>query len=492
VTAILPMLYLFSTKELAPREDQGIVFGIIQSAPNSSIEQTLLYTDQVYKIFAAVPEYQRTFQLTNPNGGFSGILLKPWSERSRTAQEIEGQLWGAMSSIAGVRVIVATPPPLPGGSDFAVEFVISSTAEPERIATYADQIVARAFASGVFMYADSDLKFDLPQSEIVLDRDKLAAIGLDQAQVGEDLGVYLGGNYVNRFSIMGRSYKVIPQALRAMRLTPDDLLNLYVSGADQKMIPLSTIATIKNRVVPRQINRFQQLNSAKIQGAIPPGITVDQGLQVLETAAEEILPRDYVVDYAGESRQLRREGDSLTMTLLMALVVIFLVLASQFESFRDPLIILLGTVPLALAGALLFTFLGVTTLNVYSQVGLVTLVGLIAKNGILIVEFANSLQEQGRSKLDAVEEAATTRLRPIMMTSVATIVGHFPLVIASGAGAGARNSIGIMLVGGMVIGTIFTLFLAPVFYMFIAKEHKVHQEESKVFLTNLKLSVNAN
>jgi multidrug efflux pump len=469
-------LYLFSTKELAPREDQGVVFGIVFASPNNTVDQTSRYAARAAEIFASIPEYAQSFQLTNPTGGFSGALLKPWSERSRTAEEISGDLWGRLSSIPGVQIIATTPPPLPGGSDFPVEMIISSTAEPRLIVEYAQQLVGAAFMSGVFMYADTDLKFDLPQAKFVLDRDKVALLGLNLQQIGNDLGVFLGGNYVNRFSIYGRSYKVIPQLARSARMTPNQLLDLHVSGPDGQVIPVSTFATLQQTVEPRTLNRFQQLNSAKIQGAIPPGVSIDQALQALEKKAAEILPSDYTVDYAGESRQLRKESSALVTSLLLAIVVIFLVLASQFESFRDPLIILFGSVPLALAGALVFTFLDFTTLNIYSQVGLVTLVGLVAKNGILIVEFANKLQEEGRNRVDAVIEAAITRLRPVMMTSVATVVGHFPLILAAGPGAGSRNSIGIVLVSGMILGTVFTLFVVPALYSVIAGTHS-HQKD---------------
>jgi multidrug efflux pump len=284
--------------------------------------------------------------------------------------------------------------------------------------------------------------------------------------------VLLSGNFVNRFKILGRSYKVFPQAKRAERLNPEQLEDIYVTGPNKSLVRLSTVASISNSVQPRALNRFQQLNSAKIQGAVVPGVSIDQGLKVLENEAARILPRGYFTDYAGESRQLRSESNTLLTTLILAAVLIFLVLASQFESFRDPFIILMGSVPLALSGALLFVFLGFTSLNIYSQVGLVTLVGLVSKNGILIVEFANTLQREGRAKLDAVIGAATTRLRPILMTSVATVVGHFPLILASGAGAGARNSIGIVLVTGMIIGTIFTLFVVPSIYMLVAVDRE--------------------
>jgi multidrug efflux pump len=468
MTMLVAPFYMFSMKELAPREDQGVVFSIVQAAPNSSLEQTLMFTEKVFEAYKSFPEFSKSFQLTNPTFGFSGMITKPWSERNRSVMEIEGEAWGKMSQIPGVQLIVTTPPPLPGGSDFPVEFVISSTAEPREISEFAQQLVGKAFESGIFMFADTDLKFDLPQSEVVLDREKVAALGLDLSKAGRDLGVLLSGNFVNRFNIQGRSYKVIPQAKRSARLNPEQLQNMYIAGPNNSLIQLATVAEIRDSVQPRALNRFQQLNSAKIQGAVVPGVSIDQGLKVLEAEAARILPQGYFTDYAGESRQLRSESNTLMTTLILAALLIFLVLASQFESFRDPFIILMGSVPLALSGALLFIFLGFTSLNIYSQVGLVTLVGLVAKNGILIVEFANTLQQQGKSQLEAVVGAASTRLRAILMTSVATVVGHFPLVLASGAGAGARNSIGIVLVSGMIIGTIFTLFVVPSIYMVVA------------------------
>lgn len=467
VLLIFPF-YMFSTKELAPREDQGVLFGIVQAAPNSSLDQTLLYTKEINKAYQTFPEYATSFQLTTPQGGFSGMVTTPWGERSRTTAELEAEAWMKVAQIPGIRTIVTTPPPLPGGSDFPIEFVVSSTGEPGELLNYGQQLVGAAFQSGKFMFADADLKIDLPQTEIVLDRDKIAALGLEMRQIAADLGVLTGGDYVNRFNILGRSYKVIPQVKRSERLNPEQLKDVYVTGPDGELISLATVASLKHTTEPRQLNRFQQLNSVKIQGVVAPGVSIDDGLTVLEEAAAEILPKGFVIDYAGESRQLRVEGSALVTTLLLAIVLIYLVLAAQFESFRDPFIILAGSVPLALSGALAFVFLDATTINIYSQVGLVTLVGLIAKNGILIVEFANKLQEQGVDKLNAAIGASVTRLRPISMTSVATVVGHFPLVLADGAGAGARNSIGIVLCTGMVIGTFFTLFVVPAIYTIIA------------------------
>lgn len=482
VILCIPVFYLFSTKELAPKEDQGFFFGIVQAAPNASLDQTLLYTSEISRILQTFPEYANSFQLINPSFGFSGMLTKPWSMRKRTVAELEQEAWGKMSPIPGIRVIVTSPPPLPGGSDFPLELVISSTAEPSQIVEFANQLVGKAFQSGVFMFADTDLKYDLPQSEILLDREKVQAMGLNLEQIGNDLSTMTGGNYVNRFNIQGRSYKVIPQVKRTARLNPEQLKEIYVSGPNGKLVSLATFAQVKDTVQPRQLNRFGQLNSAKIQGAVVPGTSLDQGLQVLEEEAKKILPKGYTIDYAGEARQLRKEQNALGTTLLLALALIFLVLAAQFESFRDPLIILAGSVPLALAGALAFVFLNITSLNIYSQVGLVTLVGLVAKNGILIVEFANKLKDDGFSKFDAVVQAACTRLRPVLMTSVATVVGHFPLILASGAGAGARNSIGYVLVSGMLIGTFFTLFVVPSIYTVVSKERKVRMKESAELL----------
>ncbi|MGA9967541.1 MAG: efflux RND transporter permease subunit [Terriglobales bacterium] len=476
VVALIVPFYMFSQHELAPAEDQGVVFGVIQSSANSTIDQTNLFTTQVYDVYHSFPESESIFQITSPSGGFGGMVTKPWSQRKKTAQQLLVESVGPLSKIAGIRVIPLTPPPLPGGGNFPVEFVIVSAAEPRQLSEFANQLVQRAFASGLFIYADTDLKFDQPQAEVVFDRDKLRSQGVDLTQAGQDLSTMLGGDYVNRFSIQGRSYKVIPQIKRAERLTPEQLEQIYVTGSDNKLVPLSTFAKLKTTTEPRQLNKFQQLNAVTIQGVIPPNVPLDKALRFLEDEAKTILPQGFTVDYAGESRQLRVEGSKFLGTFLLSGILIYLVLAAQFESFRDPFIILAGSVPLALSGALLFSFLGLTTLNIYSQVGLITLVGLIAKNGILIVEFANHLQETGKEKLAAIIEAASTRLRPILMTTAATVCGHFPLVLAKGPGAGARNSIGIMLVSGMIIGTLFTLFVVPSIYMLVAKTHTLAPE----------------
>jgi multidrug efflux pump len=471
VALLMVPFYIFSQRELAPAEDQGVVFGVVQAAPNSTLDQTKLFSSQIYDVYHSFPESESVFQITNPDGGFGGMVTKPWSQRKKTAQQLLLESTGPLSKVAGVRVIPLTPPPLPGGGNFPVDFVIASSAEPQQLEQFANDLVKRAFMSHMFIYADSDLKFDQPQTEVVFDRDKLRSQGVDLSQAGKDLSTLLGGNYVNRFSIQGQSYKVIPQVKREDRLTPEQLSQIYVKGSNDQLVPLSTFASLKTTTEPRSLNKFQQLNAVRIQGVIPPSVPLDTALRFLETEAAKILPPGFTVDYAGESRQLRVEGSKFLGTFLLSAILIYLVLAAQFESFRDPFIVLAGSVPLAISGALLFSFLGFTTLNIYSEVGLITLVGLVSKNGILIVEFANHLQELGRDKLAAVIEAAQTRLRPILMTTAATVVGHFPLVLAKGPGAGARNSIGIMLVSGMIIGTVFTLFVVPSIYMLVAKRH---------------------
>ncbi len=472
IVAVLTVpFYMFSQRELAPAEDQGVVFSILQGSANATIDQTKIFASEVHDVYQSIPETASIFQITSPSAGFGGMVTKPWSQRTKTTQQLLLEVAGPLSKVPGIRAIPLTPPPLPGGGDFPVDFVINSAAEPQQLRDIANQLVAKAFMSGLFIFADSDMKFDQPQAEVVFDRDKLRSQGVDLSKAGQDLGTLFGGNYVNRFSIQGRSYKVIPQVKRENRQTPEQLSQIYITGSADKQVPLSTFANLRVTAEPRDLKKFQQLNAVRIQGVIPPNVPLDTALRFLEEQAAPMLPQGFTIDYAGQSRQLRTEGSKFLGTFLLSAILIYLVLAAQFESFRDPFIILAGSVPLALSGALMFSFLGLTTLNIYSQVGLITLVGLVAKNGILIVEFANHLQEQGRDKLAAIIEAASTRLRPILMTTAATVVGHFPLVLAKGPGAGARNSIGIMLVSGMIVGSVFTLFVVPSIYMLVAKRH---------------------
>jgi len=480
VTALLLMLLLvpfgmMAQKELAPKEDQGVVFSLMIPSPTATIDQNIIYAKEVQKMFESVPEYTNSFQLTGARFGFSGILLKPWSERTRSSLEIEQSLQGPATGIAGMNVVITTPDPLPSGGSMPIDFVVRSTADhremeefAQKLALYANTEANAGGGAPTFYFADTDLRFDLPQVEIEIDKDKVAAMGLNLTDVSRDLGSMLGGGYVNRFVNDGRSYRVIPQVERGQRLNAEQLLDYHIRGPQGQLIPLSTIATLKETVQPRTLNRFQQLNAVKIQGVGP---SVDAALKKLEAKAKEILPAGYSIDYGGQSRQLRYEGNALWQAGLLALILIFLVLAAQFNSFRDPFVILLGSVPLALVGAMLPIFLWKTSLNIYSQIGLITLVGLIAKNGILIVDFANGLQEQGVAKLAAIRRASATRLRPVLMTSAATVFGHLMLIFVSGPGAAARNSIGWVLVVGMAVGTLFTLFVVPAFYVLIARDH---------------------
>ncbi|HVF70598.1 MAG TPA: efflux RND transporter permease subunit [Chthoniobacterales bacterium] len=489
--SILAAIFLkmsMSAKELAPTEDQGVIFGIVNAPANATIEQTSAFADAAGKMFMGFPQTEFVFQLTFPDNGFGGMVLKPWDKRKETAFELLPQVQAKLGTIPGIEMFPIMPPALPGGGNFPVEIVLLSTEEPERMLEFAKQLQMKAMASKSFFFPPIiDTKIDQPQAEIVIDHDKVAAMGLNLQQVGADLSAAVGGNFVNRFNIAGRSYKVIPQIKRTERLNADQLKDIYVTGPDDKLISLGTVANIRQTTVPRSLNRFQQLNAVTISGM--SSLPIDQALRLLEDEAAKILPKGYTIDYTGESRQLRVEGDKFLPAFALAVVLIFLVLAAQFNSFRDPLIILLGSVPLAMFGALIFTFLkmpgqGVpfftngwtTTMNIYSQVGLVTLVGLIAKNAILIVEFANKLQQQGHDKITAISQASRIRLRPVLMTTIATVAGHMPLVFVTGAGAKARNSIGLVLVGGMTIGTIFTLFIVPSLYVLIAKTHNEGRE----------------
>ena len=399
-----------------------------------------------------------------------------WKERERSTPEIYGEVWGAVSQVPGLRVFPRLDPPLPNAGQFDVELVLQSDEPLERLLETTYAVVGAGWESGKFLYVDTDLKVDLPQAHVVIDREQLADLGLDLASAGRELGTLLGGAYVNRFNYFERSYKVIPQIGEEARSTVGPLLDLKIRTPKGGLVPVSTFTHVETSTAPRTLNRFQQRNAVRVFGGVQPGVTKEEGLRVLEDAAAAVAGPRVTVDYAGESRQIRREGSALTVTLGFAVVLIYLVLAAQFKSFRDPLIVLLGSVPLAISGSLVFTYLDLTTINIYSQVGLITLVGLIAKNGILIVEYANTLQARGLSRLDAVREAAQTRLRPVLMTTASTVLGHLPLVLVIGPGAEARNSIGTVLVAGMLVGTLFTLFVVPVFYSLIAARHRVPAE----------------
>ncbi|WP_062306633.1 efflux RND transporter permease subunit [Polynucleobacter sinensis] len=469
-------LYATARSELAPTEDQGIVLMQASGPPNSTVNQMQTYADQIYQISSAEPEYEQIFQITSPTSSFGGVLLKDWGERSRNATKFQEDMQNKWNSIAGARVAAFQFPALPGAQGLPVQVVINTTESYELLNEVSQAVLDKARRSGNFFFVDSDLKIDKPQDVLEIDREKVAALGMTQQQVGSALSAALGGGYVNYFSVAGRSYRVIPQVKQVDRLNPDQILDYYIRTPSGQMIQARTIATIKQKVVPQSINHFQQLNSATISGVSTPFISQADLLEFMRQTLKEVAPSGYTMDYAGPSRQFMAESGGFLVTMFFAILIVFLVLAAQFESFRDPIVILVS-VPLALFGALIFINLGFTTLNVYTQVGLVTLMGLISKHGILIVEFANELQEAGRSKLDAIVEASSVRLRPILMTTAAMVLGVVPLVVASGAGAAGRQSMGIVIFTGLSIGTLFTLFVVPAMYLFIGADH--HEKKFK-------------
>jgi multidrug efflux pump len=495
ISVLALLMFTQAPRELAPTEDQGVIFGVVNAPANSTLDQVMQSTRVVNSELMAIPESRFTFQITLPSGGFWGVGLKPWDERKRSSFKVLPEVQARVSAIPGIQTFPILPPALPGGGGFPVEVVLASTAESSEILGFAQKLQEKAARSGLFAFPPLiDVKIDQPESEIAIDREKVAELGLNLQSVGQDLAAAVGGGFVNRFSVAGRSYKVIPQLIRLERLNPEQLKDVYVTGPGGQLVALGSIAQIRDTVAPRALPRFQQLNAVKISGVATRPL--DEALRYLEDEASRILPKGYTLDYTGESRQLRSEGNRFVPAFLLAIILIFLVLSAQFNSFRDPFVILAGSVPLGMFGALALTFLKMpnpnipfftngwtTTLNVYSQVGLVTLVGLVSKNGILIVEFANALQRQGLSKMDAVRQAAATRLRPVLMTSVATVCGHFPLTLVTGPGAAARNSIGLVLVAGMAIGTAFTLFFVPAIYLLIAREHRAAEMGGSPALT---------
>lgn len=464
-------LYATARSELAPIEDQGIVLMQASGPPNATVNQMQTYADQIQKIAAAEPEYLQMFQITSATSSFGGVLMKDWNERSRSASAFQQDMQNKWNSIAGVRVAAFQFPALPGAQGLPVQVVINTTESYENLNEVSQAVLDKARKSGMFFFVDSDLKIDKPQNVLEIDREKVAALGMTQRDVGNALSAALGGGFVNYFSVSGRSYRVIPQVKQVDRLNPDQILDYYIRTPSGEMIQARTIASIKQRVVPQSINHFQQLNSATIIGVSTPFVSQEEVLKFIAQSLKEVAPNGYAIDYAGPSRQFMNESGGFLVTMFFAILIVFLVLAAQFESFRDPIVILVS-VPLALFGALIFINLGFTTLNVYTQVGLVTLMGLISKHGILIVEFANELQAAGRSKLDAIVEASSVRLRPILMTTAAMVLGVVPLVIASGAGAAGRQSMGIVIFTGLSIGTLFTLFVVPAMYLFIGADHQ--------------------
>jgi multidrug efflux pump len=477
--ALLGVMFMMSQGELAPEEDQGVVLSQVVGAPNATSDQMQTYAKQVFDIAHGIPEYKQMFQITGVptvNAGIGGVLLKDWGDRTRSAHEIQVDLQAKWNRIAGARVAAFQFPPLPGTSGLPVQFVITTTEPFENLNTVAQQVMDKARASGKFYFLDQDLKLDAPQAKVVVDRDKIAALGMTQQDVGSALTAALGGGYVNYFSIAGRSYKVIPQVLQVDRLNPSNVLDFYIKTPSAGLIPASTIAHLEYSVQPEAITRFQQLNSVTISGVA--GGSQGDTLKFLQDTLKQVAPSGYNADYAGQSRLFHNESGGFVVTLAFAVIIVFLALAAQFESFRDPVVILMS-VPQALFGAMIFIFWGFSSVNIYTQVGLVTLMGLISKHGILIVEVANNEQKRGLTKMDAILSATSIRLRPILMTTAAMVFGVVPLVIASGAGAAGRQAMGLVIFTGMSIGTLFTLFVVPAFYLLLGADHHRRSQASE-------------
>lgn len=468
--------YFMSAAELAPLEDQGNIRVVITAPPEAALDYTERYMYDVVAAMEELPGSTFMWQVLFGSGGFGGMQFVEYDERPQSVHALMPQAFQNLSRIHGVTARPILPSALPTAGRFGVELVVMSADPVEMMLPEANKLMQTVMQTGTFMFTDTDLRIDLPQARFELDRERIADLGMDLAEVSRQLSVFLSGNFINRFDLNGKAYRVIPMVKDQDRLNPEQLLQLQLRTPAGELMPLSALAELKLEVGPRVLGKFQQNNAFRIYGGVMPGTTKEQALSTLENAAREQLPPGYSIDYAGESRQLRQEGNTLTGVLGLSLALVFFALAIQFNSFRDPLVVLIGSAPLAISGALLFTFVGWTTINIYSQVGFITLVGLIAKNAILIVEFARQLQEQGLEKLAAIKEAASTRLRPVLMTTGATVMGHFPLVLVSGAGAEARNSIGIILVAGMLIGTVFTLFILPSVYMVLASRHQRVQE----------------
>lgn len=468
-------LFMFSSKELAPIEDQSSINIIIEAPPEASIDYTNRYMDDVMDLVSPTPGFDMSWQVITPNGGFGGLEFVDFSEREKSVQEMLPAMYGQLSTITGIKVLPMLFPALPTAGNFDVELVVQSYDNYVDMQAYAQELIQKAYQTGLFMFVDTDLEVNLPQTRVVFDRQRIADLGLDIEQVSMQLSALTAERDVNRFNAEGKAYRVIAMVDNYARNDPEALLDLQIKTLTGQLVPLRAIASLDAELAPRQLGKFNQQKSFRIFGGILPHTTNEAALSALEEAAQEVLPESYQVDYAGVSRQLRKEGNSMISVLMIALVIVYLALAVQFNSVRLPLVVLLGSVPLAIAGAMVFTFVGWTTINVYSQIGFVTLVGLIAKNGILVTEFAHELQLKGVSKITAISEAAQIRLRPILMTTAATVLGHFPLVLVSGPGAEARNSIGIILVAGMSIGTLFTLFILPHVYLLLAKETDTEQ-----------------
>jgi multidrug efflux pump len=483
VILMLPYLYLNTSAETAPDEDQGFFFVMATAPQFATLNYIEAFTKPFDKIYKSFPETANYFTV-NMSQPISGMVLKPWDERSKSQFDLKQPLQDKLSEVSGLNAFAIVPPPLPGGGGGTpVQFVIKTTNDFQSLFDISNKLTEKAKKSGLFIYIDNALKFNQPEVELSINRSKASEMGLDMRAIGSSLTSALSGNYVNYFNLEGRSYQVIPQLDRKFRLTPEQLGQIYVKTMTGTMVPLSTVVTPVEKTQPNAATHFQQLNSATIQAVMMPGKTLGEGLHFLQQAANETLPKGFTYDFGGESRQFMQEGSALVFAFIFAIIIIFLVLSAQYESFRDPLIVLIS-VPMSICGALIPLNLGLASINIYTQVGLITLIGLISKHGILIVDFANHLQrEKNLDKRAAVEEAAAIRLRPILMTTAAMVFGVLPLLIASGAGAVSRFDIGLVIATGLLIGTCFTLFVVPTMYTYIAEDHR-HKPNEPVGLEN--------
>ena len=470
---MLPYLYLHTAKETAPEEDQGFFFVVSQSPQYATLNYIETYTNAFNKIYKSFSETDHSF-IINHQAPVSGLVLKPWDQR-KSQFGMKKLLQTKLDQVTGLKSFAMIPPALPGGGEGTpVQFVIKTTNDFQNLLNLSNKLLKRARESGLFIYVDNSLKYNQPQYDLEINKSKMSDLGLDLRSVGKSISSALSGNYVNFFDLKGRSYKVIPQLERRFRITIDQINQIYIRAKKGQMVPLSTIVTPIEKIQPNALTHFQQLNSATIQAMMMPGTTLGDGIKFLQEQAKEILPKGFTYDYAGQSRQFMQESNSLVIAFFFAIIVIFLVLSAQYESFRDPLIILIS-VPMSICGALIPLNLGAASINIYTQVGLITLIGLISKHGILIVDFANKLQKnQNLNAKQAVEQAAASRLRPILMTTAAMVFGVFPLLIASGAGAVSRFDIGLVIASGLLIGTCFTLFVVPTMYTYLAADHRAN------------------
>lgn len=477
VILMLPYLYTHTSAETAPDEDQGFFFVMAMIPQYATLNYIEAFTKPFDEIYKSFPETENYFTVNN-NQPISGMVLKPWNERKKSQFALKQPLQDKLSNVAGLNAFAIVPPPLPGGGGGTpIQFVIKTTNDFQSLLDVSNKLTEKAKKSGLFIYVDNSLKFNQPQIVMNINRSKASEMGLDMQAVGSSLTSALSGNYVNYFNLEGRSYQVIPQLSRSFRMSPEELGQIYVRTINGTMVPLSTVVTLIEKTVPNAASHFQQMNSATIQAVMMPGKTLGEGLQFLQKEADQVLPKGFSYDYGGESRQFMQEGNALLFAFVFAIIIIFLVLSAQYESFRDPLIVLIS-VPMSICGALIPLNLGLASINIYTQVGLITLIGLISKHGILIVDFANHLQrEKNLDKRAAVEEAAGIRLRPILMTTAAMVFGVLPLLIASGAGAVSRFDIGLVIATGLLIGTGFTLFVVPTLYTYIAEDHRSKTSE---------------